>query len=163
MTRPDTPDPQTPAWSQARSASFFLCWTRPISDLHVSWRPLHCAQGWCRTTSSKGCFGRPRSRWVVVGRPMSAVLAQMSLSPSRRQATPSAILSGCVEGEWHTLPLRMLGTSLAADGHDFTFLGPSLAADRFARSLNDLHATSVLLSCAHGRKSSSSCSSVRLP
>ena len=47
------------------------------------------------------------------------------------------------------MPARMLGATLMADGHDVTFLGPSLAAAPFARSLNEIEPRAALLSCTN--------------
>ena len=76
-----------------------------------------------------------------------AVLALISLRTPSDEWRRATIVSGCVEGEWHTLPLRMLGATLVTVGHDVTFLGPSLPGAQFARSLNDIKPTAALLSC----------------
>ena len=78
-----------------------------------------------------------------------AVLALISLRTPRGERAQASIVSGCVEGEWHTMPARMLGASLVACGHDVTFLGPSLPATQFARSLNDIQPIAALLSCTN--------------
>ena len=76
-----------------------------------------------------------------------AVLTLISMRRPRNQPAQTSIVSGCVEGEWHTMPMRMLGTTLEAYGYEVTFLGPSLAAAPFARVLNDIEPSAALLSC----------------
>jgi methanogenic corrinoid protein MtbC1 len=78
-----------------------------------------------------------------------AVLALVALRTARTARSQASIVTGCVEGEWHTLPARMLAETLVACGHDVTFLGPSLAAAPFARSLNDTKPIAALLSCTN--------------
>ncbi len=48
-----------------------------------------------------------------------------------------------------SLPPRMLDATLVAGGFDITFLGPSLPAAQFARSLNEINPTTALLSCTN--------------
>ena len=76
-----------------------------------------------------------------------AVLALISLRTPSGEWPRAKIVSGCVEGEWHTLPLRMLDATLVTIGHHVTFLGPSLPGTQFARSLDDIKPTAALLSC----------------
>ncbi|MEO8267788.1 MAG: cobalamin-dependent protein [Ilumatobacteraceae bacterium] len=76
-----------------------------------------------------------------------SVLALSSLRNPQADSNQATVVGGCVEGEWHTLPLRMLSSTLVASGLDVTFLGPSLPGAQFARSLNDIQPTVALLSC----------------
>jgi methanogenic corrinoid protein MtbC1 len=78
-----------------------------------------------------------------------AVLALISLRIARSERSQASVVSGCVEGEWHTMPARMLAATLVACGHDVTFLGPSLAASQFARSLINIKPIAALLSCTN--------------
>lgn len=78
-----------------------------------------------------------------------AVLTLISLRIPQIEQSHATIVVGCVEGEWHTTPARMLTTTLAASGYDVTFLGPSLAAAPFARSLHDIQPFAALLSCTN--------------
>jgi methanogenic corrinoid protein MtbC1 len=78
-----------------------------------------------------------------------AVLSMISLRTSRSEHPQPRIVSCCVEGEWHTMPARMLSETLVECGYDVTFLGPSLSAARFARSLDDLRPIAALLSCTN--------------
>lgn len=78
-----------------------------------------------------------------------AVLTLISLRTTGGERSRTRIVSGCVEGEWHTMPVRMLGTTLDVYGYDVTFLGASLPAAQFANSLNDIKASAALLSCTN--------------
>ena len=78
-----------------------------------------------------------------------AVLTLVSFRTTGAERSQISIVSGCVEGEWHTMPAQMLTATLVADGYDVTFLGPSLPAAEFARSLNDIEPRAALLSCTN--------------
>lgn len=78
-----------------------------------------------------------------------AVLALISLRTARSERSQTRLVSGCVEGEWHSMPARMLDATLVSGGFDVTFLGPSLPAAQFARSLNEINPTAALLSCTN--------------
>lgn len=76
-----------------------------------------------------------------------AVLALISLRTARNEWPRETVVGGCVEGEWHSMPLRMLCASLGCEGYDVIFLGPSLPAEQFARSLHEINPAAALLSC----------------
>lgn len=78
-----------------------------------------------------------------------SVLAAVSLRTAAEPSIPGRVVTGCVENEWHTLPLRMLNDSLAAAGHDVVFLGPSLPSTHLAGFVADLEPLAVLLSCTN--------------
>lgn len=78
-----------------------------------------------------------------------AVLAAVSLRTAAEPSIPGRVVTGCVENEWHTLPLRMLNDCLAAAGHDVVFLGPSLPSTHLAGFIADVDPVAVLLSCTN--------------
>jgi methanogenic corrinoid protein MtbC1 len=76
-----------------------------------------------------------------------AVLAEASLRTASPSTAEGRLVSCGVEGEWHTLPVRMLTDQLVANGHDVTFLGPSLSSAQLIRSLREITPVAVLASC----------------
>ncbi len=75
-----------------------------------------------------------------------AVLASIALDiPPSTQ--PGLVVTGCAEGEWHTLPVRMLNVSLAAAGYEVVTLGPSLPPAQLGPYLADLDPVALLLNC----------------
>jgi methanogenic corrinoid protein MtbC1 len=76
-----------------------------------------------------------------------AVLAEASLRNVSPVTATRRSVSCCVEGEWHTIPARMLTDQLVADGHDVTFLGPSLSPAQLDGFLRDTRPVALLASC----------------
>jgi methanogenic corrinoid protein MtbC1 len=76
-----------------------------------------------------------------------AVLAEASLRNVSPVTASRRSLSCCVEGEWHTIPARMLTDQLVADGQDVTFLGPSLSPAQLGGFLRDIRPIALLASC----------------
>ena len=76
-----------------------------------------------------------------------AVLASMAARTPGDRSIPGRIVACCVEGEWHTLPLRMLTDSLTMHGHDVVFLGPSVPAAQLAGFLREVDPVALLVSC----------------
>lgn len=76
-----------------------------------------------------------------------AVLATVSARISGDGNIPGRIVSCCVEGEWHTLPLRLVSDSLAMRGHEMIFLGPSVPASQLAGFLRTIDALALMASC----------------
>jgi methanogenic corrinoid protein MtbC1 len=59
-----------------------------------------------------------------------------------------SIVVACADGEWHSLPSRVLATTLRGAGWDVTFLGASVPARHLAQLLHDVGPDVVALSCA---------------
>jgi methanogenic corrinoid protein MtbC1 len=78
-----------------------------------------------------------------------SVLAALSLRTAAEPVTPGRVVTGCVENEWHSLPLRMVTECLALAGYDVVFLGPSLPATHLTAFIADLDPLAVLLSCTN--------------
>lgn len=62
--------------------------------------------------------------------------------------TPPVVVVACAEGEWHTMPPRLLAGALRADGYDVTFLGPSMPPTHLARFLERSRADLLGISCS---------------
>jgi methanogenic corrinoid protein MtbC1 len=75
------------------------------------------------------------------------VLATVSARTPGDNHMPGRIVSCCVEGEWHTLPLRLVSDSLVMRGHDVVFLGPSVPASQLAGFLRTIDALALIASC----------------
>jgi len=75
------------------------------------------------------------------------VLATMSARIPGDRSIEGRIVSCCVEGEWHTLPLRLVSDSLTMSGHDVVFLGPSAPASQLSGFLRTINASVLLASC----------------
>jgi methanogenic corrinoid protein MtbC1 len=54
----------------------------------------------------------------------------------------------CAEGEWHSLPARMVAEVLRMHGWLVTFLGASTPADHLRRFLTEVNAVGVVVSCS---------------
>lgn len=78
-----------------------------------------------------------------------AVLAALSLRSTPATSSGVQIVTGCVEGEWHTMPLRMLNEALVAAGHEVVFLGPSLPSAQLAGILREINPVAALVSCTN--------------
>lgn len=75
------------------------------------------------------------------------VLATMSARIPGDRSIEGRIVSCCVEGEWHTLPLRLVSDRLTMGGHDVVFLGPSVPASQLSGFLRTIDAFVLLASC----------------
>jgi methanogenic corrinoid protein MtbC1 len=79
------------------------------------------------------------------------VVAALAGDASGDGTVPSAgrrVLLSCVDGEWHTLPGRILTAALRAEGHEVTYLGASVPARHLTSMLHDDGPDVVALSCA---------------
>lgn len=76
-----------------------------------------------------------------------AVLALISARGAGGATAPGRIVTCCVEGEWHTLPLRMVNDILAMHGHDVLFLGPSVPSPQLAGFLRNVDPLALVASC----------------
>jgi hypothetical protein len=54
----------------------------------------------------------------------------------------------CAEGEWHSLPARMVAEVLRLHGWQVTFLGASTPADHLRRLLTEVGAVGAVISCS---------------
>ncbi|AEA26208.1 B12-binding domain-containing protein [Pseudonocardia benzenivorans] len=59
-----------------------------------------------------------------------------------------SVVVGCLDGEWHALPARIVAEVLRADGWGVTFLGASVPAEHLASYLHEYGPDAVALSCA---------------
>ena len=75
-----------------------------------------------------------------------AVLSFLSVR-ANTPTIPGLALSGCVEGEWHTIPVRMLTELLADWGHDVLFIGPSVPPAHLTSFIRDMGPVALLASC----------------
>jgi len=76
-----------------------------------------------------------------------AVLATLSAQSLPPPGIPGRIVSCCVEGEWHTLPLRMVSDALVMQGRDVIYLGPSVPSPQLTGFLRDIDPVALLASC----------------
>jgi len=76
-----------------------------------------------------------------------AVLATVSARNPGENSIRGRVVSCCVEGEWHTLPLRLVSDSLAMRGHDIVFLGPSVPPPQLSGFLRSIDALALMASC----------------
>lgn len=80
-----------------------------------------------------------------------AVLAALGGRSGAERATSTpqgSLVAVCVEGEWHTLALRVITQLVGRSGWDVTFLGPSVPAAQLARYLHDVGPDGLLVSCS---------------
>jgi methanogenic corrinoid protein MtbC1 len=69
---------------------------------------------------------------------------------SRRAAADSRgwVVVACAEGEWHSLPARVLAETLRVDGWQVRYLGASVPANHLLQMLHDVGPDAVALSCS---------------
>jgi hypothetical protein len=58
------------------------------------------------------------------------------------------VVVACAEGDWHSLPARMLAEVLRLDGWQVSFLGASTPADHLHRFLAEVGTVAVAISCS---------------
>jgi len=75
------------------------------------------------------------------------VLATLSSQAPLAPGIPGRIVSCCVEGEWHTLPLRMVSDTLVMEGRDVVYLGPSVPSPQLTGFLRDIDPVALVASC----------------
>ncbi|MEV6595546.1 cobalamin-dependent protein [Actinoplanes sp. NPDC051346] len=78
----------------------------------------------------------------VAERVVAAVRMHAGVSPHRRES----VVIACPEGEWHTLPARLLAETLRLRGWPVTFVGVSLPATHLTVYLQQYRPAAVLLS-----------------
>jgi methanogenic corrinoid protein MtbC1 len=57
------------------------------------------------------------------------------------------VVVACAEGDWHSLPARMMAHLIRAAGWGAEFMGPSSSADRLDALLSRRHFTAVIVTC----------------
>lgn len=94
-----------------------------------------------------------RNEWTVADEHaatavVDAALTVLSANASAEGEHRGHVVIGCVEGDFHALPSRMVAETLALRGFDVTYLGASLPADHLARFVANTQPLAVALSCA---------------
>jgi len=77
-----------------------------------------------------------------------AVLATLANRDPTVPTVPGRLVSCCAEGEWHSLPLRMLNDAMARSGHDIVSLGPSVPASQLTDFVRTVDPVAVLVNCS---------------
>jgi methanogenic corrinoid protein MtbC1 len=80
----------------------------------------------------------------------SALAALVTAAKPRPAAVPTQaphVVVSCCEGEWHTLPGRMIAAVALVAGARVTFLGPSMPAEHLGRRLQAGDVDVLALSC----------------
>lgn len=76
------------------------------------------------------------------------VVAALAAATDPGQARVGTAVVGCVEGEWHALPARVLAETLRVNGWDVHYLGASLPAQHLAQYVHDVGPDVIGLSCS---------------
>lgn len=90
--------------------------------------------------------------WSVVDEHLATAAAEAALSaaalegPAPRDRGP--VVVGCVEGDWHSLPSRMVAEVLASHGWSVRFLGASSPTDLLVDHLTRQRPQAVVLTCS---------------
>lgn len=92
------------------------------------------------------------STWTVADEHLATAAAEAALSAAAAECRPQAargeVVVACVEGDWHSLPSRMLAEVLVAEGWNVRFLGASQPTRLLVEHLARFRPEAVLLSCA---------------
>jgi len=76
------------------------------------------------------------------------VVSVLTAAGPHDSTTPPVVVVACAEGEWHTMPPRILAGALQADGYDVTFLGPSMPPTHLARFFERSRPDLLGISCS---------------
>ncbi|MFI7603203.1 B12-binding domain-containing protein [Actinoplanes sp. NPDC049681] len=87
-------------------------------------------------------IAREHAATAISERALAAVSAHTTVRPTRGRVTLA-----CVDGEWHALPVRMLGEMLRLDGWRVDFLGASVPGPHLVTHLHQTGPDAVALSC----------------
>src|SRR5664279_6462173 len=91
------------------------------------------------------------ARWSVVDEHIATGVAETALSAAaafnRRAHTRGDILVACVEGDWHSLPSRMVAEVLDTEGWSVRFLGASHPTSLLTDYARRHRPQAVLLTC----------------
>ena len=90
--------------------------------------------------------------WSVVDEHIATGVAETALSAAarcdRRTSASGEIVVACVEGDWHSLPSRMVAEVLDGEGWSVRFLGASHPTSMLTDYVRRHRPEAVLLSCA---------------
>jgi methanogenic corrinoid protein MtbC1 len=89
--------------------------------------------------------------WTVAQEHTATAISEHVLALVARRS-PVAVRRGpiavaCVDGEWHSLPVRILAEMLRLDGWEVDYLGPDVSGARLVGHLHQHDAESLALSC----------------
>jgi methanogenic corrinoid protein MtbC1 len=87
-------------------------------------------------------IAREHAATAISERALAAVAARSSVRPTRGRITVA-----CVDGEWHALPVRILGEMLRLDGWRVDFLGANVPGTHLVTHLHQTGPDAVALSC----------------
>lgn len=87
-------------------------------------------------------IAREHAATAISDRALAAVSAHTVVRPTRGRITVA-----CVDGEWHALPVRILGEMLRRDGWRVDFLGASVPGPHLVSHLHQTGPDAVALSC----------------
>ncbi|PRY33683.1 cobalamin-dependent protein [Pseudosporangium ferrugineum] len=87
-------------------------------------------------------IAREHAATAISERALAAVSARSAARPTRGRVTVA-----CVDGEWHALPVRILGEMLRLDGWRVDFLGASVPGPHLVTHLHQTGPDAVALSC----------------
>jgi methanogenic corrinoid protein MtbC1 len=85
---------------------------------------------------------REHAATAISERALAAVSARTAVRPTRGRITVA-----CVDGEWHALPVRILGEMLRLDGWRVDFLGANVPGPHLVTHLHQTGPDAVALSC----------------
>ncbi|WP_244945522.1 cobalamin B12-binding domain-containing protein [Couchioplanes caeruleus] len=88
-------------------------------------------------------IAREHAATAINERALAAVAARFPARPTRGRVTMA-----CVDGEWHSLPVRILGEMLRLDGWRVDFLGASVPGPHLVTHLHQTGPDAVALSCS---------------
>ncbi|MEU8228874.1 cobalamin-dependent protein [Actinoplanes sp. NPDC048967] len=87
-------------------------------------------------------IAREHAATAISERALAAVSARSAVRPTRGRITVA-----CVDGEWHALPVRILGEMLRLDGWRVDFLGANVPGPHLVTHLHQTGPDAVALSC----------------
>jgi methanogenic corrinoid protein MtbC1 len=87
-------------------------------------------------------IAREHAATAISERALGAVAARTSVRPTRGRITVA-----CVDGEWHAVPLRILGEVLRLDGWRVDYLGANVPGPHLVTHLHQTGPDAVALSC----------------
>jgi methanogenic corrinoid protein MtbC1 len=87
-------------------------------------------------------IAREHAATAISERALAAVSARNHVRPTRGRITVA-----CVDGEWHALPVRILGEMLRLDGWRVDFLGANVPGPHLVTHLHQTGPDAVALSC----------------
>jgi methanogenic corrinoid protein MtbC1 len=87
-------------------------------------------------------IAREHAATAISERALAAVSARSTVRPTRGRITVA-----CVDGEWHALPVRILGELLRLDGWRVDFLGANVPGPHLVTHLHQTGPDAVALSC----------------